>query len=128
MNAITPDIGFDRARSEYSAELFVSTSRAPKDTELQASWLPHGWMRSGVAGWLGRLTNRRTRGSPRRQLPGIVDYAVFSCDLFCGCFEAEGRLIQNRAGEATKIELYVPTITPTTREKAKAWIAWPPAT
>ena len=36
------------------------------------------------------------------------------------------RVIHNRIGEAMKIELYVPTSTPTSSEKAKAWMPCPP--
>lgn len=35
-------------------------------------------------------------------------------------------VIHSRAGDATKIELYVPTVTPTTKANAKPWMPSPP--
>lgn len=49
-------------------------------------------------------------------------------ELRCGAQTVFGSRLTNHSntGEATKTELYVPTITPTTKEKAKAWIPEPP--
>ena len=92
---------------------------------------------TGILPVLGGLESPpyRNRGSPPYGGPWTFDRLLEACrhtTPYCG-FEVPGvpralerPNIHSSAGEATKIELYVPTSTPTTRAKAKPWIPCPP--